>query len=985
MRIQKARCILLPMLVLWIGLAACGSAVSASEPAPAAQPQFINLRIINAKTKGPVADVGLEVQFNSKDWKTQVILKDKTDAEGRAKVRVPDWPVYSYRVYLLKEGFPPLRVYWGDGEAPPESEFTVPMDPAVPIGGTVRDEQARPIEGVTVAFYFYRPDDGRIRISFTDCDVKTDKDGRWRSDMAPADLNDELRIFLNHPDYVSDQRTPSHTPLPKYPTPSVKALQALAGDYVMKKGIAIRGTVVDGEGKPIAGARVQPGEDAYTRPAVEADDKGAFRLPNAEPGEVVVTVSKEGFVPEVTRAAVREGMAPLRFQLAKGQTLRGRVVDKQGNAVAGATAVADQWRQVRTLKWSMATDAEGRFVWNGAPAEAVKFDVYKRGYMSTRNVSLKASDEEHIITLLPSLRMTGKVVDAETRKPVEAFRAIHGIDFGQGADRAHWGRQEEKKCTGGAYEIVQTEPYLRHYVRIEADGYTPAVSRLIASDEGDVAVDFKLQKGQGISGVVRAGDGKPAAGATVVLATPSQGAYIRNGAQVGRGECPTTTTDAEGRFALPPQTGAWALVVLHAAGYAAPAREAWEKSKDIQLVPWGRIEGKLMIGPKPGAGQTVVVNVQDSSAEGQPRLHHDIQATADRDGGFTFDRVPPGGVSVAHQVRVNESMRTCQAYVREKVESGKTLRVTIGGTGRAVVGQVILPPGVKSVDFARSGHAVIRARDEMPDPPLPPNWESMDPQGRREWREKWLATPEGQAYAKAEDEYHRNMKIYNLIVRPEGAFWMEDVPAGKYQLSIIAGKSAADPNAGLLGAVSRDFIIPEMPGGRSDEPLDLGKLPLETEVGVPVRPGVAAAAPERETKKLVGQALPALESFGLKPARELASGKKTLVCFWDVAQRPSRQCVTALGSMVDELAAKGVAVVLVHAAAGGPQKLGEWLATAKVTVPCGQVPAGQEQKALSAWGAVRLPWLVLADEKHVVRAEGFGLADLDERIKETSR
>jgi hypothetical protein len=676
-------------------------------------------------------------------------------------------------------------------------------------------------------------------------------------------------------------------------------------------------------------------------------------------------------------------MAPLRFQLAKGQTLRGRVVDKQGNAVAGATAVADQWRQVRTLKWSMATDAEGRFLWNGAPAEAVKFDVYKRGYMSTRNVSLKASDAEHVITLLPPLRMKGKVVDAETGKPVEAFRAIHGIDFGQGADRASWNRREEKKCSGGAYEIVQTEPYTGHYVRIEADGYTPAVSRLIASDEGDVAVDFELKRGQGISGVVRAGDGKPAAAATVVLATPSQGAYIRNGVQVDRGDCPTTATDAEGRFALPPQTGAWTLVVLHEAGYAAIGREAWEKSKDIQLVPWGRIEGKLMIGSKPGAGQTVVVNVQDASAEGQSRVHHDIRATADNDGGFTFDRVPPGDVLVAHQVQAGEHMWSGQAYVRAKVESGKTLRVTLGGTGRPVVGQVVLPPGVTSIDFARSGHAVIRTKDEMPDPPLPPNWESLDTQGRREWREKWLATPEGRAYAKAEDEYHRNMKIYNLIVRPDGAFRMEDVPAGKYQLSIIARTSAADPNAGLLGIASRDFIIPEMPGGRRDEPLDLGRLPLEAEIGAPVRPG-AAAAPERETKKLVGQALPALESFGLKPAGELAPGKKILVCFWDVAQRPSRQCVTALGGMADGLAGKGVTVVLVHAAAGGPQKLREWLATAKVTAACGQVPAGQQQ-ALSAWGAVRLPWLVLADEKHMVRAEGFGLADLDERIKETSR
>ena len=36
---------------------------------------------------------------------------------------------------------------------------------------------------------------------------------------------------------------------------------------------------------------------------------------------------------------------------------------------------------------------------------------------------------------------------------------------------------------------------------------------------------------------------------------------------------------------------------------------------------------------------------------------------------------------------------------------------------------------------------------------------------------------------------------------------------------------------------------------------------------------------------------------------------------------------------------------------------------------------------MAAWGVHSLPWLILTDDKHLVRVEGFPLAELDGKLK----
>ncbi|MHC4646730.1 MAG: thioredoxin domain-containing protein [Planctomycetota bacterium] len=131
---------------------------------------------------------------------------------------------------------------------------------------------------------------------------------------------------------------------------------------------------------------------------------------------------------------------------------------------------------------------------------------------------------------------------------------------------------------------------------------------------------------------------------------------------------------------------------------------------------------------------------------------------------------------------------------------------------------------------------------------------------------------------------------------------------------------------------------------------------------------------------LVGKSLPDLKAFNLRLERSQTKDKRILVCFFDMEQRPSRNCVQRLNKKAKVLAGKGVFVVLVHAARAEKGKLEAWLEKRKIALPVGRIE-GDVQKVLRAWGVRSLPWLTLTDPKHVVTAEGFGPEELDDKIE----
>ena len=130
---------------------------------------------------------------------------------------------------------------------------------------------------------------------------------------------------------------------------------------------------------------------------------------------------------------------------------------------------------------------------------------------------------------------------------------------------------------------------------------------------------------------------------------------------------------------------------------------------------------------------------------------------------------------------------------------------------------------------------------------------------------------------------------------------------------------------------------------------------------------------------LMGKALPNLRQFNLRLNPKLVENKMVLVCFWDMNQRPSRNCVQNLNKRAQTLLNRNVYMIFVHAGPVAEKKLIAWLKNNKIEHPVGMSRANLPELGQS-WGVQSLPWLILTDKKHIVQAEGFGINELDEKI-----
>ena len=134
------------------------------------------------------------------------------------------------------------------------------------------------------------------------------------------------------------------------------------------------------------------------------------------------------------------------------------------------------------------------------------------------------------------------------------------------------------------------------------------------------------------------------------------------------------------------------------------------------------------------------------------------------------------------------------------------------------------------------------------------------------------------------------------------------------------------------------------------------------------------------TLSLIGKPLPELKDFGVNLSPANANDKEILVYFFDMNQRPSRNCLRQLSERAQELSSKDIVVVAVQSSKIDENKLKQWVKKYNISFAVGMV-RGDAEKNKFDWGVRSLPWLILTDDKRVVRAEGLALAELDEKLK----
>jgi hypothetical protein len=791
------------------------------QPGAGATPQpsrRLNLEVVSEADRAPLPGAVVWVQVHGSQSR---VSQGKTDDEGRYTIALTGGATALLQVVVVHPGFAPIELRWAGQEPIPET-YTVALERGVPIGGTVRDEQGRPVAGARVHLQIgaIPPRGGSERYPGPDSEVAaavTDEEGRWRSEALPASAGagGRLELVTTHPDHVGLKQTVT-----------AGDLRALAVAGVMKAGRSLSGTVRGPTGRPVAGATVviQSRSDRTHIQRVQSDRDGQFRTgPFINPSwsEFTMVVRAEGFALAMQLLLVPEEVPSQDIRLSTRKPLHGRVVDAQGRPIPGAIVKAATEFGFAGLDWGAETDADGRFVWFEAPATGgYMLDVLKPPFRQIVAWSVPGGTEDLTLTLHHPQRLHGTVTDAETGRPIERFNMIPGFGPIRPGWSPQWSQNSARTFGGGKFELTRSdiEQQMVHSIRIEAEGYEAAEFLGFPDGLEDIAHDFKLRKATPLAGIVRGPDGRPMAGVDVALSGGGYEASIANG-RLERGSgyyrSLRVRTGPDGRYEFHPQEHRVSVIAVHDAGFAIRSAGELSVSTDFSLAPWARIEGLLKTGASPVPGQQVAATLL---IEGEGYLVNNTRT--DESGRFVLERVPPGRITVFRRVETPDRGWMPSHPVTLDVKPGATVRLQIGGTGRPVVGRLAIPEGVKLSHFAM-GHDHGSLSPVLLEPPTPDDYLVFNSEQRAAWREAFTRTPEGRAYAEDRE------RSYAVDLRPDGTFRIEDVPAGRYVLKLPFEGLSRDTREGRQAFARAEVVIPEMPGGRSDEPLDIGAIPLE--------------------------------------------------------------------------------------------------------------------------------------------------------------
>lgn len=611
-------------------------------------------------------------------------------------------------------------------------DIRVALTPAMSIGGVLRSRSGAPVPDAEILLTLTAAD--RRSAGGITAPVRTDRQGKWRTTLAPLDLKTtQLRMRLK-----GDSTTRSYGNITER---VVKQLLAHDLEWTTEpprtatSGATdrpLRGSVIDEEGRPIAGARIRFESRGTGRETHEAtsDEEGGFDLPSTSlfPGRFVVT--KTGYATESISPAATDGAPAVRLR--KCRVLSGRVLDSEGKPLEGVQ-VSDAGDHSSDYTWRTMTDSDGRFQWENAPAGRVTVHATKEGFSRVPEQRPPAPGEEYVIRMdrRATIFLEGRVFDAETSAPIGAFALT--IDHPDALRQRALQKDSpsgERFVDGQFRKKIEARP--DRAVRISAEGYVPEVVPILAANDGARPLEIRLRKSGGIVGVVQRPDGAPAADAEISLSVnPRQMPRLTDGAIAKNASLLLVRTNASGGFRFPPQSSPSVfLVACDDSGYAEVGPIESSNIQPILLQPWGRIDGVCRAGKHHGANERI-----EWKSIIRPAANWAVAKRAttvcDADGRFLFARVPAGEISLERVVSTADGEGAArQNRMTLRIEPGRVAPVEMGSSGRRFTGRVVIPGRVTyAIEQCRiSGTLQGFVKDQRP-----ANWGKMTRGERRKW------------------------------------------------------------------------------------------------------------------------------------------------------------------------------------------------------------------------------------------------------------
>lgn len=733
-----------------------------------------------------------------------------------------------------------------------ELKYVVKVEKGIMVGGVVKNEEGEPVGGAKVEIICYRADekDDNSYHKIFDGSIVADGKGNWQFGQIPDEKFEQIEVKVSHNDYVQSKDWI------QVASAEFKLLEAKKFNTVIKRGKVISGVVRDIRGRAIADATVMFGASRYNDDFVkiQTDSAGMFLnnkvkvnqydMAYIQPGQVTVTVVKAGYAPEMMVVSPSDEKEQLDFSLEGGYTISGRVVDVNGKGVEGVSLTANEWRNFRTIEWKSKTDSEGRFRWDDGPSDEVKFGFYKNGYCSSRDDVLVSSEEEHMIILYPPLKISGKVRDAQTGEAVNNFDITNGIDWLNGNSDIYFEKRTKKHVSdpNGKYEVEITNDYPSHLLKVEAEGYTTAVSKMFKTEEMVVSYDFVLTKAEPLDIVVKLSDGSIAENARLVVAVAGGQVFFQDGfCQDYNGDAIVMSTDADGRFCFSAQPKNFSLVITHDDGFLIVPGEELASLKEIVLQKWGTIQGYVYKGDSLVAEQAISVywnQMNNSNDNISPEIHYSLSAVTDANGFFEVKKVIPAARVQCNWMKKDGQITRHLTTESVKVLPGGISEVELSIDGRPITGRLIIGDEIRGKWSSQMSYLNISSiSNNMQEfykevwlKYYPKDYDDMTVRQQIQWTEDFQKTEQCRKYQEEIQEKSQGNRLKNIqvIIENDGNLKADGVASGRWKLSgRLVSQTVKNNRYEPLAKVEIEFEVPESEQLYCDEAFDLGEIKVK--------------------------------------------------------------------------------------------------------------------------------------------------------------